>query len=75
MAITDFFLSYPASGAPADRLRAASLALKSDLNGRALSISTGKSKQVRKVKNLGKTTSPCDWYEAEDRTIPSVSSF
>lgn len=75
MAIPDFILSYPASGAPADRLNSATLTVKSDLKGRTISISAGKPKTVRKAKNLSQAASPCDWYEAEDRNNPSVSSF
>lgn len=74
MTITDFILSYPASGAPADRLRSAALPVKAAVTARALSISSGKPKGVRKAAHLAKPASPA-WYEAEDRTLPSVSSF
>ena len=75
MAITDFILCYPAAGAPADRLRSAALSVKSDVTGRNISISPAKAKPVRKAKHLAKSVSSCDWYEAEDRNLPSVSSF
>lgn len=63
------------SATSADARSSAALPLKSKLTSRAISISTGKPKPVRKAKNLAKMPASCGWYEAEDRNLPSVSSF
>lgn len=50
--------------------------VKTALDRHPVSISAGRAKGVRKTKNLAKH--PCasvTWYESEDRTLPSVSSF
>jgi hypothetical protein len=52
----------------------APVAIKTRFGSRGISISDGKPKPVRKAKNLLKGAC-CAWYEAEDRNMPSVSSF
>lgn len=54
----------------------APLPVKADMKKRPIPIGPAKPKQVRKAKGLAKH--PCvsvTWYESEDRTLPSVSSF
>lgn len=73
MAIRDFV--FPSSTAIA-AAHSAPLSVKSDLQTRTVSITSAKPKPVRKAKNLAESTSVrIGWYESEDRTLPSVSSF
>jgi hypothetical protein len=69
-----YFPTYHSPSAPADSLSSV-LTIKSKLTSRTLTIANGKSKPVRKVRNLAKLPASCAWYEAEDRNLPSVSSF
>ena len=74
MSIREFaFPSTPYPSAPA-LLNSDPVAVHSKSHARPFSISAGKAKPVRKARNLANLPS-CGWYEAEDRTMPSVSSF
>ena len=76
MAIPHFVLTNSSSALVADTLKSKPHAHKVSGGARTVSIQTGKPvKSVRKAKGLGKHASGCAWYEAEDRTLPSVSSF
>ena len=76
MAVPYFPIYHTAPTTASGSSSSAPLSVKSKLNHRTISISSGKSKAVRKAKHLAKRpASSCAWYEAEDRTLPSVSSF
>lgn len=76
MAVPYFPTYHTASTPAAESLSSAPLSVRSKLNHRTISISAGKAKAVRSPKRLAKMpSSSCAWYEAEDRTLPSVSSF
>lgn len=73
MAIREF--AYPHSPAEYGVGRSAPLPVKANLKKRPLPIDAA-GQYVRKANVLAKH--PCvsvDWYESEDRTLPSVSSF
>lgn len=73
MVIREF--AYPHSPAEYGAKNHAPLPVKANLKKRPLPINDPAPK-VRKAKNLAKL--PCGsvaWYESEDRTLPSVSSF
>lgn len=75
MAMPYFHTYHPGLASPADLSSKAPISVKSKLSHRTISISAAK-KPVRKAKHLAKMpVSSCGWYEAEDRTLPSVSSF
>lgn len=70
-----YFPTYHSPSAPVADSLSSVLTVKSKLTSRTLTIANGKAKPVRKARNLGKLPASCSWYEAEDRTLPSVSSF
>lgn len=72
MTIPYTFIPYAGTGR--DALGSAPVSVKTKFSSRTLSITDGKPKPVRKAKRLLKGAS-CAWYEAEDRNLPSVSSF
>ncbi|MDP9038204.1 MAG: hypothetical protein M3O02_02880 [Acidobacteriota bacterium] len=67
-------LYFPHPTLPNDSRNSAPITLKGRLPGRTVSISSGKPKPVRKSK-ASTLPQSCAWYEAEDRNLPSVSSF
>ena len=74
MAIREFVFTHSPAARVADHF--ASLGVKSNRNKQPVSVSAANPKGVRKAKGLVKH--PCasvTWYESEDRTMPSVSSF
>ncbi|GAC1660817.1 MAG: hypothetical protein NVS9B15_24660 [Acidobacteriaceae bacterium] len=75
MALRDFIFPHSHSSLASYPLNPAPIGIKSQmLPGRGLSINSAKAKPVRKSSS-GKMPSSCAWYEAEDRSMPSVSSF
>lgn len=75
MALRDFIFPHSHSSLASYPVNPAPIGIKSQLHpGRALGINPSKAKPVRKSKSA-KMSSSCAWYEAEDRTMPSVSSF
>ncbi|GAC1421933.1 MAG: hypothetical protein NVSMB62_17330 [Acidobacteriaceae bacterium] len=73
MTIRDFIFPHSHSSLASYPLNPAPIGVKSQLPGR-VSLNAGKAKPVRKSK-AAKMPSSCTWYEAEDRNLPSVSSF
>ena len=65
------------SSTPSSQVHSTQFGAKGTLGSRAISITSAKiHKGVRKAKNLAKRPAvSVGWYEAEDRTLPSVSSF
>ena len=64
----------PYAGTGRDASGPPPVSVKTKFGSRTISIADGKAKPVRKAKGLAKGA-PCSWYEAEDRNLPSVSSF
>ena len=79
MAIRDFFPHSPAPYAadPKDSGKSKVIASAKSKSARTMSIASASlAKAVHKTKELAKRPkSASDWYESEDRNLPSVSSF
>lgn len=73
MAIRDFIFPHSHSSLASYPVNPAPIGIKSQLSG-SLSVHSAKAKPVRKSK-AAKMPPSCAWYEAEDRSMPSVSSF
>lgn len=74
MAIRDFILPSSKSSHASYPVNPAPFGFALQANARGLALRIDKPKPVRKSKDA-KRPSSCNWYEAEDRNLPSVSSF
>lgn len=72
MAIRDFIFPHSNSSLASYPVNPAPIGIKSQHPGRTVPIN--RPKPVRKSKSASMPGS-CTWYEAEDRNLPSVSSF